>query len=384
MTQYIIPIEYAFLTFPIIAFFFTMPYMFYQNYKYGSTVFLKNLIIYSFILYLINIFFLVILPLPSISEVAKLKTPKFQLEPLRFLKEFKAATVFRPHKHSTWIPALKQECFYVPFFNAVMLIPLGIYLRYYFRINPIIVVFLCFFTSCFFEFTQVTGLYGIYPRSYRVCDVDDLILNTFGGVVGLILSPIVSIFLPSREELNKLACKKSVRITFFRRLCAWFTDLFAIVLIAALVDFVYLRPVKNTTIAGLYGLEVMIVLILIYFVIVPSITKGRTLGKMVFKMKLVRRRDGNEPKPWQYFIRYSLLYLMVIGIPYILISAWQIRDKINGETKTAMLTVLCAIGGIVAIALLETFVKMMGIDGEYIYGVISGTKNVSTRKDTAS
>ena len=221
MTQYIIPIEYAFFTFPVIAFFFTLPYMFYQNYKYGSTVFLKNLIIYSFILYLINIFFLVILPLPPVSEVAKMTTPKVQLEPLLFLKQFKAATVLNIHKRSTWIPAFKQECFYVPFFNAVMLIPLGIYLRYYFRINPILVILLCFITSGFFEFTQLTGLYGLYPRPYRVCDVDDLILNTGGGIVGLILSPIVSLLLPSREELNKIACKRSVRITFFRRLCAW-------------------------------------------------------------------------------------------------------------------------------------------------------------------
>ena len=41
-----------------------------------------------------------------------------------------------------------------------------------------------FFVSLVIEVTQLTGIYGIYRGSYRLCDMDDLITNTFGGYVG--------------------------------------------------------------------------------------------------------------------------------------------------------------------------------------------------------
>lgn len=58
------------------------------------------------------------------------------------------------------------------------------FLRYYKSYSIKKVIISSFILSAFFEFTQVTRLYGIYPKPYRLCDIDDLILNTLGGVVG--------------------------------------------------------------------------------------------------------------------------------------------------------------------------------------------------------
>ena len=63
--SYVEAIKTAILAFPFIAFLFMIPFILYNYHKYGSIHFLRVFIIYSFILYLINIYFLVILPLST-------------------------------------------------------------------------------------------------------------------------------------------------------------------------------------------------------------------------------------------------------------------------------------------------------------------------------
>ena len=42
------------------------------------------------------------------------------------------------------------------------------------------------------ELTQLTGLWGLYPCAYRQFNVDDLMLNALGVVVGVLLARISS------------------------------------------------------------------------------------------------------------------------------------------------------------------------------------------------
>ena len=62
---YIENIKTALLFFPLIAFLFTIPFMLIQYHKYGAINKFRTLIVYSFILYIITVYFLVILPLPT-------------------------------------------------------------------------------------------------------------------------------------------------------------------------------------------------------------------------------------------------------------------------------------------------------------------------------
>src|SRR5699024_12722265 len=52
-----------------------------------------------------------------------------------------------------------------------------------------------------FEITQLTGVYGIYNCPYRIFDVDDLLLNSTGALVGFLLAPILLALFPSRENV---------------------------------------------------------------------------------------------------------------------------------------------------------------------------------------
>ena len=90
--SYRIPIEFAVMLFPLIAFLFTLPFLIYQYRKYGAVPFFKGIIVYSFILYLLTAYLMVILPLPSIKEVAQYKNTGMQLEPFRFLNDIKVTT----------------------------------------------------------------------------------------------------------------------------------------------------------------------------------------------------------------------------------------------------------------------------------------------------
>ena len=46
----------------------------------------------------------------------------------------------------------------------------------------------------FFEVTQLTGIFFIYPKAYRLFDVDDLLINTLGGILGFICTKPLTVF----------------------------------------------------------------------------------------------------------------------------------------------------------------------------------------------
>lgn len=143
-----------------------------------------------FFLYLCCVFALVFLPLPDMKEAAML-TYKFQLIPLHSMADIaKRPTAFN----------ILQVAF-----NVVMTIPFGMYLRYYFKMSSKKVLMFSLALTAFIEIGQLTGLYFIFQGSYRLFDVDDLICNTLGGMIGYATvckaqNSVLKVFLP---ELGK-------------------------------------------------------------------------------------------------------------------------------------------------------------------------------------
>ena len=170
MSNYIIPIATAFIVFPFIAFLFTIPYIIFQYRKYGSIPLLRVVIVYSFILYLISAYFLVILPLPSQEFVNNLKTPSTQLIPFSFVKDFIENTSLVISNPNTYIKALKEPYFYQVLYNIFLTLPFGIYLRYYFKFSFKKTILASFLLSLFFELTDLILLciliFFIFPSFY--------------------------------------------------------------------------------------------------------------------------------------------------------------------------------------------------------------------------
>lgn len=366
MSAYIEPIRFAFLTFPFIAFLFTLPYIFHQYHKYGSVLFFRVTIIYSFILYLTCIYFLVILPLPSIESVRNMTTEWVQLVPFAFIRDFVLKSSFIWDDPSTYLEVLKEPYFYQAFYNILLTLPFGIYLRYYFNCSFKKTFFCTFLLTLFFELTQLSGLYGIYPRPYRLFDVDDLFLNTLGGIIGYAITPIFSHFLPNREKLDTLSYIKGKRISVLRRGMAVWIDLFLVSLLTTL--FVMLG-VENIFLQYVFS-------VIVIFMIVPTIRKGYTCGKKWMNIKIVTIND-EVPCWYQYFIRYGILYLFLLPAPYYFIFFVSLLNHLSRHLKLVFWMVV--LGFIVfAFVMFVHFLITLFTKKLFWYEKLSATKNSST------
>ena len=87
MSQYLEALRQAIVIYPMIVVLFTVPSIAWSYHKYGSVLSLRVLIVYSFLLYLLCVYCLVILPLPTPEKAATLQGHKMQLIPFSFLAD---------------------------------------------------------------------------------------------------------------------------------------------------------------------------------------------------------------------------------------------------------------------------------------------------------
>lgn len=191
MHEYLIPLHMIYALSPLITVLFLIPYTLYQRRRYGEIVLRRMAVMYTFIFYLICMYFYIITPLPTFAYVQEHPLAvRIQLHPLAFLYDIKeqlywiiTGTGTVNISHSAWFQIGG---------NLGLLFPFGVYMRYYFHRSLRQTVMLSFALSLFFELTQLTALYGIYPAPYRVFDINDLMFNTIGGALGYRIAPRIT------------------------------------------------------------------------------------------------------------------------------------------------------------------------------------------------
>ena len=341
-------IKTAMMLFPFIALLISVPFILREYHNYGSISFMRFLIIYSFAFYLLCAYFLIILPLPSISDVASLDIPRTQLIPFKFIYDLVFDTSFNIKK------LMNLSSFYVPLFNILLTIPFGMYLRYFFKYDLKKTILASFLLSMFFELTQLSGLYFIYPRNYRLFDVDDLILNTFGGICGYIIFRPFNNILPKREEIDSKALEKGKNVSSFRKSTAFIFDL---VLCGIFSTIIYLIT-RNSGYS-------FIVSIIIYYFIVPLFMSGQTLADKYLNIKVVDY--NNNYNVFRTMYRRLLFIIIYLVMPIVLVKYLDV-----------FLSLICFI-----ITLIYTFISIF----KYIFTkkvlafeYISKTKFISTIK----
>lgn len=369
MAYYVSIILQACLVFPLIAFVFSLPYILYSYHKYGSFLSMRIAIVYSFILYMVCAYFLVILPLPPIDEVAKLTQPSMQLQPFRFISDILASTHFSLQDVSTYLPTLNSASVYQVLFNFALTMPFGMYLRYYFKCSFKKTLLCSLLLALFFELTQLSGLYGIYPRSYRLFDVDDLMINTIGGILGYALMQPFMKVLPSRDEIDAASYRRGKDVSLPRRMTSFVLDstlifiastllrmLFPIFPIAIAYPFVYLYP--------------------LYFTLCCVFNKGVTLGKYITKTK-VESTSGKAIRYYQYIIRYGILYTLLAIIPSILYQLLLTQYNLN-KMDLNVFFLLSALIAIAIIIYLGFAMIEIATNKNLFYERLSKTKIIST------
>ena len=379
MPNYLPQIKTALLIFPFLAIFISIPYIIIQYRKYGSILALRSVIIYSFILYLLCCYLLVILPLPTMEKVNASATIQPQLIPFTFLNDFIVDSHIQLNDPSTYIPALKSLAFLTIIFNVLLFMPLGSYLRYYFKLKWYHVLLIAFGLSLFFELTQLTGLYGIYPKAYRIFDVDDLITNTFGGIFGFYLTPFISFFLPKREKIDQLAYQKGMTVSFFRRFVAFSIDWFVILI--SVISFKFILDILSITVTNTSTMFSYIFVILVFFVLIPILTGGQTIGKYIVKIKVVNL-DLQPLKYYQYFLRYGLLYLVIVPAPLTAFIILSYLTRIMWWLNIIIVSLFSAFLFISLAFPIHLIIRMFSKEKSLIYETISNTKQISTVKIT--
>lgn len=314
MSSYTIPIQYAMMIFPILACVITLPYIIVQYRTYGSLLSLRIAIVYSFVFYLLCAYFMTILPLPPRELVATYTNPTMQLIPFHFLQDLSLGPTVEFTSIESILQFVGKASFYTVAFNGLLLMPLGIYARYYFRLSLKKTILIAFLVSLSFELLQLSALFGYYPRPYRLFDVDDLLINIVGGMIGYALTPLLAHFLPNRETIDIHAYEKGLEVSATRRMFAFGIDSCVILGLTALLYLLMevIQPMKISTLLASYG-----ILVCLFFFIIPILSHGKTLGKRVVKIALVHE-DGTRATWYRYIIRYFFLYMSIVPAPFVL------------------------------------------------------------------
>lgn len=285
MMAYSMPILTAAIVFGIVAVAIWIPWLIYTYRKYGYLPLSVLVISFSFIFYSLAAFFLVILPLPATRDTCAMQAPNTQhysLVPFKFIEDTLKGNWLDIKNPATYVLLFKQPAFYQTFFNFLLLLPLGVYLRYYlvekaYWWKATIVLF-C--TTLFFEITQLTGIYGIYNCAYRLFDVDDLMMNTFGGVIGYFIAPAVLAVFPSKKTIEERAAYlvEKDEVKPMSVLLAILIDLF-------LVDLSRQWIMVFTKHNEVTSFIVTTLLLIVFLVLIPIIWNGRTLGTAVMRFR---------------------------------------------------------------------------------------------------
>lgn len=124
------------------------------------------------------------------------------------------------------------------------------------------------------------------------------------------------------------------------------------------INYEYQRAIIPSTI-------VSVVINVVYFIIFAFLNKGQTLGKKVFKIKVVNQ-DGKNPSIWNMLLRSIWLYGIITGIVNI-IGVYVLNVKLFNYTST---TVNYIYYGFIIISFFMVIYKK---DGRGIHDIIGKT-----------
>ncbi|GAA4541029.1 VanZ family protein [Pseudonocardia xishanensis] len=167
-----------------------------------------------------------LLPLPASDGTlctSRIARAGAQLHPFAFVADIATYDMANPLRN----PAALQVLF-----NVALFVPLGALLRHLGRRSVLTVTLAGAAVSALIEVTQLTGVWFLYPCPYRLFDVDDLIANTAGALLGGLVAPLLR-FVPGQRLAGEPGAPRPVTIP--RRLLGVVCDLLGAWLTGALL-----------------------------------------------------------------------------------------------------------------------------------------------------
>lgn len=303
---------------PFAALAFGLPYTIYGYVRTRSVNVWKCTYFYTFCLYFLCAYFVTWLPLPTAKTFANLKPMSefIQLVPFQSFLDIKRESLFRDLA--------------IILFNVALTMPLGYFFKELFHASLKKAVLAGFLVSLLYEVTQLTGLFFIYPRAYRIFDIDDLIVNTFGAYLGYVIAPLISRILPKVSDTENHRLVQGSEVAFAQRAIASAMD-FLVVLAGAVLVIVCVPALRlpMTSHESLMRFPLFFVFFMAVAVLYSFLLGERTLGYRLTGLRLMtgNGRGANRSK---CVMRTLLMYIGVFSIPFWVLFFMSIYTEYAG------------------------------------------------------
>lgn len=289
----------ALLLWPFAALALTIPILIIQYRRFNKLNWRRAIAVYLFIFYLLGLVCFTLYPFPE-NTLAFCRENNLlpQLRPLQFISDTR----------TDGLSAVLQVVM-----NFVFFLPMGVFMRLLFRTKLRTAFLVSLGGSILIETAQLAGVFGLYPCSYRLFDVDDLMLNTLGGVSGYLVAKLVP-----QHELETAEHGDYVRQAgLIRHTIALLIDTAASTILSMLIlTALYLTVGTDSTMAIRDG--VPFVSVTLVFGVLPLLMKGWSLGGVLVRLNHDDQQRRALRRIVYYTVRTLIAFLIITPLP-----GWQ-------------------------------------------------------------
>lgn len=292
----------ALLICPFLAIILTFPYVVYEYREKENINVTRCAEVYLMIAFTFAAYFMTMLPFPSFSDVARMSSSYVQIIPFYCIYDFWMNSGLVISDWKTVLPAIGSGPMLGIVFNIIMLLPSGFFYGRLLRPRKRNIIIIGFVISLVFELTQLSGLFFIYPRPYRIFDIDDLMQNTFGFLLGAEIAKHCDWLL--KREFN-FTVRQGGEVSFRRRFVADVVDQSILYVIVVITVYMARRNIHFFRHHPLKAFPVYFSFILFLNVIlgvVTYISNGKTIGMRLRALQL-RDLNGHPLRLWQCIVR---------------------------------------------------------------------------------
>jgi glycopeptide antibiotics resistance protein len=172
-----------------------VPILLIQSRRYGRLSVARLVVAAAASVYGVAVVAYTLFPLPA--DTGRTCEPPIQPIPFHVLSDIARETAGLP------LPSVLVSAPVLQFvLNIALFVPWGMIARRFLSRGIVFATVSGLALSLLIETTQYTGVWGLYGCAFRLADVDDLIANTTGSLLGALIAPLMLWWMPRGEELR--------------------------------------------------------------------------------------------------------------------------------------------------------------------------------------